>query len=309
MSIYERFERHAHRTFAEAATKYLNEFQGKDEHRQEIAVRSLLPYIGQLRCIDVDDDALQPFKADRLSGTGPFDRPALAGTVNKELTVAATVLNKACRVWRWLPSAPKILHVRGRARRAYPISWEEQERLFGALPTGWERCAALFAVNTGVRKAELFGLRWADMVPVPELETFVFVLHDTKNGESRAVICNSIARRAVNYLRSNGTEFVFPARWDRGRIRQSGKVWAAAWVRAGLPADPMTRKGIHNLRHTFAHRLRAAGVPQEDRNALLGHQKSNLAEHYALPDIQRLSAAAELITVRRDTVVLREGAA
>jgi integrase len=252
---------------------------------------------------------LAQFKDDRRSGSHPFTKAAMVGTINKELTLATTILNKAARVWRWIPISPKIELLQGARRVAYPLTWDEQARLFSSLPRGWDVGCAVFAVNTGVRKAELFGLKWSDMVPIPELETFVFVLQQTKNGEQRAVICNSLARRAVGYQRGNGSKYVFPSRSPSnkgGKMSvQSGKVWLRAWEKAGLPSDPMIKKGIHNLRHTFAHRLRAAGVPQEDRNALLGHARTNLAEHYAMPDIERLSKAAEKVTERKDTVVLR----
>jgi len=236
-----------------------------------------------------------------------------------------TILNKACRVWRWLPSSPLIQHVKGAVKQAYPLTWDEQSRLFRALPTGWDLGAALFAVNTGVRKAELFGLKWKDRRWIPELDIkdasgnvlermYVFVLNATKNGEQRAVICNSNARRAVAVqdkwqekydVRS---EYVFPSRASNRlgtKVRCAAQVWDAAWKKAGLPSGPLVKKGIHNLRHTFAHRLRAAQVPQEDRNALLGHARTNLAEHYATPDIERLLAYAERIVERKETTVLR----
>lgn len=301
MSIYDRFEKFADKTFRDARDRYLAEYRGKDTRGPIIALDHVAPYIDHLRLIDVDDEALQAFKRERLAGTGPFDRPAMAGTVNRELTVVSTVLHAACGLWRWLPGTPRIRHVDGKKRAGYPLSWDEQERLFMLLPNGWTMGAALFAVNTGVRKMEMFGLRWSDLVELPELDTFVFVLRETKNGKARAVICNSLARKAVEHQRGNGSEFVFP----RGRVNQQGRTWIVAWERAGLPTDPLVRRGIHNLRHTFAHRLRAAGVPEEDRNSLLGHNSHNLAQHYAMPDIARLAAAAELVTVRRDTTVIR----
>jgi hypothetical protein len=46
-------------------------------------------------------------------------------------------------------------------------------------------------------------------------------------------------------------------------------------------------------------------VPQEDRNALLGHANKNLAEHYSRPDVERLLAHAEKITQRKETTILR----
>lgn len=281
---------------------------GKDKRRSAYAFEALIPYLGHLRLIDVDDGALQQYKEDRRLGRGPFEKPAMVGTINKELTLVTTVLNRAVRVWRWIPSAPQILHVEGARRVGYPLTWEEQSKLFQRLPTGWDVGAAVFAVNTGVRRGELFGLKWDDMVPIPELETFVFILRETKNGESRAVICNSIARRAVNAQRDNGSAFVFPSKapGNRGQmVRDAGKIWLRAWKDAGLPSNPLIRKGIHNLRHTFATRLRAAGVSIENRNALLGHAKTNIGEHYAQSDIARLLECAELVTQRRDSVILR----
>lgn len=307
-SVWERYERNAHRTFEEAASKYLREFDGKDKERQRYCIEALIPYIGHLPCGDVDEGALETYKEDRRLGIGAFKKPVMAGTVNKELTVVTTILNRACRDWRWIPNVPRIRHVKGAKRIAYPLTWDEQKRLFTKLPDHWALGCAVFAVNTGVRKAELFGLKWSDMVPVPELDTFVFILNDTKNGHSRAVICNSYAQRAVNYQRDNGSAYVFPSKRAQNvgsQVRACNGVWRKAWEQAGMPSDPLIRKGIHNLRHTYAHRLRAADVPSEDRDALMGHHNASLSQHYALPDIERLQKMSERVTERRDTVVLR----
>lgn len=104
------------------------------------------------------------------------------------------------------------------------------------------------------------------------------------------------------------SEYVFPsrARGSQGsKVRDGGKTWDRAWKEAGLPTGPLVKRGIHNCRHTFAHRLRASGCPKEDRNALLGHANTDLAEHYATPDIERLLAHAEKVCERKETTVLR----
>jgi integrase len=330
-SIYDRFDKHIDKTFGEAAARYLAEFDGKDKRRVAAAIESVAPYIGHLKLIDVDDEALGQFKEDRKFGHPPFrnrkgePRPAMKGTINKELTQVVTVLNKACRVWRWIPSAPKIEHVNGTVKQAYPFTWEEQERLFSCLPTGWDVGLAAFAVNTGCRKEEMFGLKWSDRRWVPELDIkdasgnviermYVFILGETKNKEQRAVVVNSIARRAVahqlKWQMKYGPQsvYVFPSRHNGhsgSRVRSGGKVWTDAWKRAGLPSGPLVKRGIHNARHTFAYRLRLAGVSQEDRNALLGHARTNLAEHYAPGDLERLLECAERVTQRREMTILR----
>jgi integrase len=316
-SINDRFERYADKTFGEAAARYLAEFDGKpgSKERAAHALYSVAPYIGHLPLIDVDDEAMAQFKEDRKLGRSPFKKPAMVGTIGKELTQVTTVLSKACRVWRWLPSVPLLQHPKGPRRVAYQFNWEEQSRLFACLPTGWDVGAAVFAVNTGVRKEELFGLKWTDLQWVPELgeDVFVFVLRDTKNGKQRAVICNSIARRAVEtqrkYQAKHGqSEWVFPSRWVGnlgGKVRASGKAWSDAWKRAGLPTGPYVKRGIHCCRHVFAYRLRAAGTPKEDRDALLGHSNADISTHYAPADLGRLLQYAELVTERKTTTVLR----
>jgi integrase len=324
--IYERFERHADRSFGEAAARYLSEFKGKpsSKRRAAAAIDSVIPYIGKLRCIEVNDEALLQFKEDRFEGRRPFKRPAMVNTVNKELTQVVTIMRKAARVWQWIPWPPAVEHLKGAERQPYPLTWEEQEKLFRCLPTGWDVGAGCFLINTGCRKEEMFGLKWTDRRWIPELDIkssdgtvkermYVFVLNETKNGQSRALVLNAIARRAVEHQRKwqmkyGQSEWVFPSnhRGFRGsKVRSAGKVWDRAWRDAGLPSGPLVKKGMHNCRHTFAHRLRAAGVPQEDRNALLGHARTNLAEHYATPDIERLLMHAEKICERKETTVLR----
>jgi len=63
---------------------------------------------------------------------------------------------------------------------------------------------------------------------------------------------------------------------------------------------------IHDLRHTFACRLRVAGVPVEDREVLLGHANHSMAGHYASADVGRLLKQTNLVLNREETrTVLR----
>ena len=41
----DRYEKHKHKTFRQAADRYLEEFEGKAYKRQWYALRSVLPYI------------------------------------------------------------------------------------------------------------------------------------------------------------------------------------------------------------------------------------------------------------------------
>jgi integrase len=76
-----------------------------------------------------------------------------------------------------------------------------------------------------------------------------------------------------------------------------------AWQRARREID-LPRVRIHDLRHTYACRLRAAGVSQEDREVLLGHANHSIAGHYASADVGRLLKQANLVLQREETRTL-----
>ncbi len=56
---------------------------------------------------------------------------------------------------------------------------------------------------------------------------------------------------------------------------------------------------VHDLKHTFGRRLRAAGVPLETRRVLLGHKNSDITTHYSAPEIEELIEAAERVCALR----------
>lgn len=147
-------------------------------------------------------------------------------------------------------------------------------------------------------------LRWNWEVQVPELGTSVFILpvideFQTKNGQERIVVLNAIARRVVDEQRGKHPEFVFTY---RGRPTKSIHNWG--WKLARERAD-LRQVRVHDLRHTFGHRLRAAGVSYEDRQDLLGHKSDRITTHYSAPDVARLIEAVEKVCERRPNTVLR----
>jgi hypothetical protein len=66
--------------------------------------------------------------------------------------------------------------------------------------------------------------------------------------------------------------------------------WCDARVRARLPTVR-----VHDLRHTFARRLRAAGVSFEDRQDLPGHRSGRITTHYSMAELANLIAAANAV--------------
>ena len=69
--------------------------------------------------------------------------------------------------------------------------------------------------------------------------------------------------------------------------------------RAGLPT-----LRVHDLKHTFGRRLRAAGVSFENRQDLLGHKSGRITTHYSAAELSTLIDAANRAVKFRKTPAL-----
>jgi len=53
---------------------------------------------------------------------------------------------------------------------------------------------------------------------------------------------------------------------------------------------------VRDLKHTLCRRLRAAGVTEEDRNALLGYKNGSITSHYSAAELGKLIDEANKIS-------------
>ncbi len=53
---------------------------------------------------------------------------------------------------------------------------------------------------------------------------------------------------------------------------------------------------VHNSKHRFGLRLRAAGVTAEDRKVLLGHKNGSITSHYSAAELGKLIDEANKIS-------------
>ncbi len=278
------------RAFRQAAIKYLNEADKATLAKDAWSLKRIDQFIGNLPLENVHMGTLRPY-IEEAKQRGLKNR-----TINMPLEVVRHILNLAADEWldenglTWLRSAPKIrLLPRSDARDPYPLSWDEQRTLFDALPE-YLRAMCLFAVNTGCRDSEVCGLRWEYEVPVPELNTSVFIIprERVKNRQDKVVVLNRVAMEIIAQLRGVHPEWVFTYRGHRIRTMNT-----TAWKQARRRLELNVR--IHDLRHTFGRRLRAAGVSFEDRQDLLGHKSGRVTTHYSMPELVSLITAANAV--------------
>ncbi|HFE6164883.1 TPA: tyrosine-type recombinase/integrase, partial [Legionella pneumophila] len=290
------------RSFMEAATKFLMENQHKRSlHDDAGRLRELVKYIGDMPLESIHMGALQPFVEGRRKD-GVSTR-----TINHGLQVVRRILNLAASEWMdeygltWIINAPKIkLLPEHDLRKPYPLNWDEQHRLFNELPSHLEKMA-LFAVNTGCRDQEICELRWDWEIKIPELShimVFIIPAELVKNGEERLVVCNDTARSVVEEERGKHPTHVFSFRGKPlARILSTG--WRQARIKPNLQ-----QVRVHDLKHTFGRRLRAAGVSFEDRQDLLGHRSGRITTHYSSAELQNLYDAANKVCEKQKSGVV-----
>lgn len=131
------------------------------------------------------------------------------------------------------------------------------------------------AIITGMRRGELFRLRWDDI----SFDRGVIWIRDPKGGTDQNIPLNQSAREILGkHPRTEGSPYVFPGRHGKQRV-EIRKAVNRIKRKAGLPED---FRPLHGLRHTYACMSIASGeVDLYTLQKLLRHKHSDTTERYA----------------------------
>lgn len=149
------------------------------------------------------------------------------------------------------------------------------------------------ALHTGLRRGELFGLRWRDVDLGRAMATVRG--EGAKSGHTRHVPLNTTAVAALQAWLGDatpaGSALVFTGT-DGEPLTDVKKAWANLVKRATLKDFR-----FHDLRHTFASKLVTAGVDLNTVRELLGHGDIKMTLRYAhLAPETKAAAVAKLVT-------------
>lgn len=229
-----------------------------------------------------DSDVLSLAKLDKVLGktfvmdltTEDFER-ALSfcetpATFNRYRARVVAVLNLALR-HKWIAEVPHIEMRRVRPTQRRWLTHEEWDRLHEALPAHLKGPAVL-AVQTGLRQANVFGLRWKDV----DLTRRVLAVHgsETKSRASIAVPLNDAAVAAIQAETGKHHEFVFTY---RGRPMAKPKEGFAQALRDSR----LVGFTWHGLRHTWATWHIQNGTPVDVLQKLGGWADIRMVLNYA----------------------------
>ena len=226
----------------------------------------------------------EPYHTTRKVGSSVVttERLRSKATINRYMAAFGHCLTIATTQWEWLESNPmknvkKQDEPQGRIRF---LSDDERERLLTACQNSTNPILftiVVLALSTGMRKGEILNLTWDDVDFINQRIT----LHDTKNGETRAV---HLAGKALELLQELKREkhrgdnnYVFPGKFA---LNHGPASFRTAWLTALKKAE-VTNFHFHDLRHSAASYLAMSGAPLLDIAAILGHKTLSMVKRYS----------------------------
>lgn len=143
------------------------------------------------------------------------------------------------------------------------------------------------ALFTGMRRGELFKLKWRDI----DFDRGFIHIVDPKGGPDQTIPLNDAAKRVLQLQVRTKSAFVFPGRKGRQRT-DINKAVNEIKEKAGLPKD---FRPLHGLRHVYASMLASSGqVDMYVLQKLMTHKDPRMTQRYAHLRDKTLRKAADL---------------
>ena len=263
------------KTFKQACDRWLTE----RAHKKSLSddkdkIRILEPLLGTKLLTDLDRDTIEAAMPQDV-------KPA---TRNRYRALVRAILRSCEREWDWIERAPIMRTEAEPKRRVAFLTRDQAESLIGHLPEKY-RCPVRFALLTGLRRSNVFGLLWENV----NLDQGMVVVHadEAKAGERILIPLNAQAKALLAGMPEPRT----------GRVwGEMDRVWANTWEsackKAGVPGFR-----FHDLRHTWASWHAMAGTPMNVLMELGGWSTPAMVRKYSHLSPEYLATAAENVSL------------
>ena len=230
----------------------------------------LIPVFGRYRLSRISRIMVQTYMTDRKR------EGASNATVNREVASLKSILARAVD-WEYLEQNP--LHGLKFLKEA-PIhesylTDEEAKRLIAVSPP-YLRDIIIFALATGMRRSEIFNLRWED-VTLDERFSYGSINVVGKGEKRRNLRMNrTVYELMIRKRREGKNKHVFPSPKTGEKLVHVDKSFKAALNKAGI-----TNFRFHDLRHTAASWMVQGGADIYAVQNILGHSHIKTTQRYA----------------------------
>ncbi|ARN42039.1 TPA: tyrosine-type recombinase/integrase [Pseudomonas aeruginosa] len=292
-------------TVKELCAKFMEDYSklrnkpSTQEGYQSVIDRNIIPMIGRMKVQDVK----RPDVAAMMKKMA--HKPADA---NRTFSVMRRMFNLA-EVWGYRPDGTNpCRHVpmfpNGKA--THLISDEDMGKLFRQLDRieaeGLENYVIPLAIRLQFefagRRGEIVTLQW-DWV---DFENRRVVWPDSKTGGMSKPMSEEAYRLLSTAPKQEGSPYVLPSPSHPGQHLTTGEYYNG-WSRA-LKAAGAAHVGTHGIRHRSATDIANSGIPVKVGMALTAHKTVAMFMRYVHTEDDPVRKAAELVALRRQTVVM-----
>jgi len=233
----------------------------------------LRSFFGHLKLSQITPDLIERYRRGRKeNGKGRGGKtPMMPATINREVQLLRAILGKAVKSGK-LAQNPALKvedHGEGAQRERY-LKRSETLKLLQATKQSNSpllRAAVYLALETGMRKSEIFNLKWDDV----DFQNGQLLVTKSKTNKQRYVPLSRRARWLLSKraARAPLATWVFESESRSGKpapVVDVKKAWHTALVRAGI-----SDFRFHDLRHTFASNFAMSGGNVHALAKILGH--------------------------------------
>jgi integrase len=249
-----------------------------DEYRLR---HHLTPFFGEHSLNEITPWIIEKYRSMRGKNN------ANKSTINREVALLKAVFNKAI-LWGKARENP-VKHVKLYRENNTIIrflSRSEARSLLDAC-NNLLKPIVLLALNTGMRKGEIFKLQWRDV----DLKRGILKIRDSKDGTDAHISINENVKELLSELpRFDDNPHVFPGMKSAAPLNNVRHSWQTALKKAGIK-----NFRFHDMRHTFASWMIMEGVDLYTVKDLMRHKSIEMTMRYAHLAPEHKKAAVECL--------------
>ena len=262
-------------SFNDLVSRYYSEILPNYNEKEQKERKSKLEWwaknIGHSLLSDITPVAISEHKSKMTQG---------AATVDKYIKNLSHAFTIAVNDWGWLEDNPvkKVTSPKLPDGRVRFLDDDERAKLLKACKessNAWLYPCVILALSTGMRQAELMGLKWTDV----NLKDGFLILQKTKNGTRRRV---PLAGHGLQLLQEHAkvrrldTPLLFP-----GKAHPNQPIDLRKPFETALKAAEINDFHWHDLRHCTASYLAMNGASLAEIAEVLGHKTLSMVKRYA----------------------------
>ncbi len=281
-------------------------------------LKTCFPDLLESKLDEISPRVIEQWRTGKLkSGLSP-------ASINRDLANLRAALSRAVE-WEYIPTHPLANKVKPLKIDKNPIirflDGKEEPRLLAALDTReatfrserdsaneWRRARGyallpdlkevtyvdhlkpmvILSLNTGMRRGEVFSLRWSDIDFKRKIATVRG--EEAKSSVTRHIPLNTLAHAALkSWRKQTEGDVVFPGKKNE-QLNNTKRSWQSL-----LKLAKIEQFRWHDMRHHFASKLVMAGVDLNTVRELLGHSDLKMTLRYAHLAPEHKAAAVNLL--------------